>query len=99
MCQIQYYRGRPVHHFTVRLREVEVTETVKKCNICREEVEETCGDGNCRACHVSVPWDDCVDGTWTANVLLNKLGRTEEQVRAEYPNHRAVKKPEPEERS
>jgi len=36
------------------------------CAACNEEKEEVCGDGYCRECHVSLSFDDCVNGTWLA---------------------------------
>jgi len=27
-------------------------------------VDERCGDGYCRACHISLSFDDCVSGAW-----------------------------------
>lgn len=56
------------------------------CNICGQLASEddTCPDGNCRACHVSLSFEDCCDGTWNARVAL-KLHPIEE-VRRRYPN-------------
>ena len=35
-----------------------------KCVNCGKEVDEVCGDGFCRDCHVSISWEDCVSGAW-----------------------------------
>jgi ferredoxin len=32
------------------------------------EVEEVCGDGYCRRCHVSLTFEACTSGEWTAEV-------------------------------
>jgi len=40
------------------------------CTICGREAEELCPDGVCRACHVSVSWDDCNNKTWDARLSL-----------------------------
>ena len=29
-------------------------------------MDEVCGDGYCRECHVSLSFEDCVNGTWVA---------------------------------
>lgn len=29
-------------------------------------VDEVCADGFCRECHVSLSFEDCVNGTWVA---------------------------------
>lgn len=42
-----------------------------KCELCNQESEELCNDLVCRACHVSISFDDCVSGTYSAKVLLN----------------------------
>ena len=34
------------------------------CEACGEESDELCGDGYCRACHVSLSFEDCCDGSW-----------------------------------
>ena len=38
-----------------------------KCVSCNEEVNEVCGDGFCRECHVSLSFEDCVSGKWAAD--------------------------------
>ena len=59
-----------------------VTET---CNICGEPAGEFCPDGNCRACHKSLSWSDCVDGTWNVQQML-EAGHTEEEARRVFPD-------------
>lgn len=34
------------------------------CDKCDATVEEVCGGGYCRACHKSLTFEDCVDGSW-----------------------------------
>jgi len=41
-----------------------------KCVDCGKEVDEVCGDGFCRDCHVSLSFEDCIDGTWLAKRYL-----------------------------
>lgn len=55
------------------------------CAACNEEKEEVCGDGYCRECHVSLSFDDCVNGTWLARQNIAK-GRSIESTKAIYPN-------------
>lgn len=33
------------------------------CAICDKDVTEVCGGGVCRACHVSITFEDCINGT------------------------------------
>lgn len=63
---------------------------MKKCHICNKEVEEVCPDGVCKGCHKSVSWEDCMDGTWNANVLL-RSGYPYEEVIKRYPTARIPK--------
>lgn len=35
-----------------------------ECALCGEVVEERCGDNACRACHKSLSFESCVDGSW-----------------------------------
>ena len=35
-----------------------------KCIGCGKEVNEVCGDGYCRSCHVGLSFEDCVSGEW-----------------------------------
>lgn len=37
---------------------------------CKQEVEEVCHDGYCRACHKTISWDSCLDGTWNNDVRV-----------------------------
>jgi hypothetical protein len=37
-----------------------------KCDTCGLEVTDRCGGDHCRACHVSLTWEECVDGSWSA---------------------------------
>ena len=55
------------------------------CEICNTEVDEVCGDGVCKECHVSVSWEDCITKTFQAKTLLH-MGRTKEYVKELYPN-------------
>lgn len=34
------------------------------CLICGTETDEVCPDGNCRACHKSLTFEDCCSGEW-----------------------------------
>lgn len=55
-----------------------------KCVNCGKRVKEVCGDGYCRACHKSLSFEDCVDGTWLANKQLgmcDKAGVDKEEHR------------------
>lgn len=36
------------------------------CLMCDAKNVECCIDGNCRRCHVSLTWEECLDGTWSA---------------------------------
>lgn len=58
-----------------------------KCTSCEKEVEEVCGDGFCRECHVDLSFEDCCDGTWLAKQNLAK-GRSIEETKEFYPNAR-----------
>ena len=55
------------------------------CSNCNKEAAEVCQDGYCRACHVSVSFEDCTNGTYSVNVL-RRSGRTEETLRKLYPD-------------
>ncbi len=54
------------------------------CVNCGKEVKEVCGDGYCRACHVSVSFEDCVNGTWVAKNMM-KVGFTREHMKELFP--------------
>ncbi len=41
-----------------------------KCTHCGRKVREVCGDGYCRACHVTCSWEDCVTKTFEARTNL-----------------------------
>lgn len=45
-----------------------------KCVNCDKEVDEVCGDGFCRDCHVSLSFKDCMSGKWTADKEKEILG-------------------------
>ena len=34
------------------------------CLICSEIVEDVCPDGNCHACHKTLSFEACCDGSW-----------------------------------
>ena len=55
---------------------------------CGQEVDERCGGDHCRDCHVSLTFEDCVDGTWNAQQLLNAGVRTKENIKEIYPDAR-----------
>lgn len=56
-----------------------------KCSgSCDQEVDEVCRDGYCRACHVSITWESCLDGTW-ANVLRAEKGMTPNSAETREP--------------
>ncbi len=58
-----------------------------KCRDCHKEVNEVCGDGYCRNCHVSLSFEDCMDGTFTANILKN-MGTPVKYIKTAYPKAR-----------
>lgn len=35
-----------------------------QCTRCKEMVTEVCGGEHCRDCHVSIGWEECLDGSW-----------------------------------
>jgi hypothetical protein len=35
-----------------------------KCENCKRECDEVCGGGYCRACHVSLTFEECVDESY-----------------------------------
>ena len=66
------------------------------CQDCGREVDEVCGDGYCRNCHVSLSFEDCVDGTWVAKRMMAMAkeigdgaeGRTKKMLKEIYPGAR-----------
>jgi hypothetical protein len=60
-----------------------------ECNICDKPAEELCQDGVCRRCHVSLSFEDCTDGTFSA-AASRRLGRSEEQIKEMFPSARNV---------
>lgn len=58
-----------------------------KCESCGNDVTEVCRDGYCRKCHVDLSFEDCMDGTYTANIL-KKGGMPLEYIKRAYPNAR-----------
>lgn len=36
----------------------------QRCVLCSQPANELCGDGVCRACHKSLTFEECVDGSW-----------------------------------
>lgn len=37
--------------------------------LCDEtDTDERCPDGNCRACHKSLTFEECCDGSWNARI-------------------------------
>lgn len=38
------------------------------CRGCGALVDERCDDDRCRACHVSLTFQECVDGSWARRV-------------------------------
>lgn len=38
------------------------------CLLCGKETAELCPDGGCRACHVSLSFEECCDGSWAARL-------------------------------
>ena len=57
------------------------------CVNCGNEVSEVCPDGYCRKCHVSLSFEDCCDGTWSARLLLGQ-GAPIGMVKRAYPRAR-----------
>lgn len=35
-----------------------------QCTKCKEMVDEVCGGEHCRDCHISIGWEECLDGSW-----------------------------------
>ena len=54
------------------------------CVNCGKKVKEVCGDGYCRECHVSLSFEDCVNGTWAARSNM-RLGFTRKRMKKLYP--------------
>ena len=55
-----------------------------KCQLCGKTADEYCPDGNCRACHISLTFEECVSKTWNARMLLRN-GHSREEVLELYP--------------
>lgn len=55
------------------------------CLLCGQKADELCPDGDCRACHKSLTFEDCCTGTYSARNLL-RLGHSREAVLELYPN-------------
>lgn len=58
--------------------------------MCNKPAEELCNDGVCRGCHVSLSFEDCVDGTWSAAMARRLGGRSEATIREMFPKARVV---------
>jgi hypothetical protein len=58
---------------------------MEHCNICGQQASELCPDGNCRACHKSLTFEDCCSGTWSAAVLM-KAGYPLDLIKQRYPD-------------
>lgn len=56
-----------------------------ECSLCGQAADERCGGDACRACHKSLTFEDCVDGTWSA-AASRRLGYSEERLREFYPD-------------
>jgi hypothetical protein len=54
------------------------------CTICDKPSDETCSDGACRKCHVSVSWEDCTSGIYAAEAS-RRLGYSAEALAKMYP--------------
>lgn len=52
--------------------------------LCGKKAKELCNDLVCRKCHVSVSFEDCVDGTWSARMRI-AAGVPREFVKKIYP--------------
>lgn len=59
-----------------------------KCSRCGKGGVERCGGDHCRDCHVSLSWEDCVDGTYSARVLLRAGARTRDDLLEQFPEAR-----------
>jgi len=59
------------------------------CCSCNKEVNEVCGDGFCRECHVSLSFEDCVNGTWVAR--MNMEGFTKAGMAMGFSEEKAKK--------
>ncbi|MBU1082605.1 MAG: hypothetical protein KKB59_19115 [Spirochaetes bacterium] len=55
------------------------------CDGCKQEVDEVCNGNHCKACHVSVSWEDCTSGTFDARILnkmLQRIGLSKEEAKS-----------------
>lgn len=50
-----------------------------KCDACGEDADERCGGDHCRRCHVSLTFEECVDGSWSEKIRA-KAGLPERKV-------------------
>ncbi len=55
------------------------------CIMCEKHADELCQDFVCRGCHVSCSWEDCVTGTFNAEMMLRN-GHDPEYVSYIYPD-------------
>lgn len=55
------------------------------CVECGKGRRPVCGDGFCAACHKSLSFSDCVDGTWNVD-NLRRTGHSDEELRELYPD-------------
>lgn len=68
------------------------TGTPGDCRLCEAKNVECCVDGNCRACHISCSWEDCMDGTWNvASMVSRRTAPAIEGLKSLYPHARQWK--------
>ena len=58
----------------------ELVEAKLRCVNCGKIVKEVCPDGYCRDCHVSLSFEDCCDGTWSAR-MMKRTGWPKEKIK------------------
>jgi hypothetical protein len=70
----------------IHAAEGEKTMNEHVCMDCGETAAELCQDGYCRACHVSLSFDDCTDGTWAVDKLRTTCADRDDELRRNYPD-------------
>lgn len=52
-----------------------IEESVIQCSLCNAMVleSETCSQMACRACHISITFDDCINNTTPDELTLEKF--------------------------
>ena len=55
------------------------------CSRCGRKDVEVCGGDHCRDCHISISWDECVNETSNARMMLQN-GWARDRVLELYPD-------------